>query len=121
METLDVWGHIASFINSDKDKCHLMMTCKEISKCNFYFNEMIDNEKIIKSRWFNKFTNINADDLSILPSFVTHLKIGTYEISYLTIFRTFSNYDFKGKIPSTVTHLTFPDDFNQVFLLLWFM
>lgn len=112
-ETLDVWSHIAIFIDSDKDKCHLMITCKKISKCNFYFNEIICIEKIIGTAWFDRFTNIETDDLSILPRYLTHLKIGTWTFSYAAIFGDVTNYDFNGKIPLTVTHLTFPDNFNQ--------
>lgn len=60
----DIWSHIAKYIKKDKDKCRLMMTCKEISKNKFYFNEQILVKKIYNSRWFDNFVKIFV---SLLP------------------------------------------------------
>ena len=56
--TLDLWGHIMGFIERDQDKCHLLLTCKNISKIKFYFYEPIDNDKIMKSGWYDNFTQV---------------------------------------------------------------
>ena len=70
----DVWGHIANFIETDKDRCYLMMTCKQISENQFYFYEMIYIERIMNSKWFNNFVNIIVSDKSKkLPLFITYL------------------------------------------------
>jgi len=53
--TLDLWGYLSEFIQTNQDKCWLMMTCKEISKCQFYFNESIHHKKIIGLLWYNKY------------------------------------------------------------------
>jgi len=107
----DVWGYISKFIETNKDKCYLMMTCSWISHCEFYFEEIVLHEKIMNTMWYNKFTNIDElSDLSILPRSITHL-IFSEGISGFHFYGT--DYDIKGKIPSTVTHLKFRSDFNQ--------
>ena len=101
-----------------------MMTCSEIYKCRFYFNEMIDIEKITGSRWFNNFVdilvlnyasvfpsnvqyltfgeNFNQPIKKCIPSFVTHLTFGRY-----------FNQSIENSIPSLVTHLNFDNYFNK--------
>jgi len=91
----DIWGYISTFIDSNKDKCHMMMTCKELSLCDFYFDEMVLVANIIGCRWFNRCRNVMViSDLMDLPSFVTHLTLGD-DICY----------EFDLQIPSSVTHL----------------
>ena len=119
---LDVWSYITEFIGTNNDKFRLMMTCTEISKCRFYFNEMIAVEKIAGSRWFNNFVDILVfDNTSILPSFTqyltfkTDLPINNYissTVTHLTFGSSF-NQSVKNCIPSSVTHLTFGFYFNQ--------
>jgi len=100
----DIWTYISNFIQSDKDKYHVMLTCKELSTMNIFFNQLINIYQIIKLTWFNKFTNVLVDnDLTKLPRFITHLTIGHKEM-YAPI---------SGNIPSTVTHLKFGWDFDQ--------
>jgi len=102
---LDVWGHIISFIDCDKPKCNLLLTCKWISKCDFHFNQKISIRIIRYSRWFDKFTNIIIPmkmDMIKLPLSVTRLEFGDR-----------FNKSLKKYIPSTVTHLKFGDRFNQ--------
>ena len=70
----DVWAHIENFIEKDKDRCRLMMTCKQISKNKFYFCEKIAIEKIKKSSWFNNFISVIISNKSEkISSNVTHL------------------------------------------------
>src|SRR6266567_9223952 len=98
----DIWSHISNFIETDYDRCQLMMTCKQISKTRFYFNEMKPIKKIIKSSWFDNFINIMMFDGSEkLPLFVTHL---TFGFAF--------NQPINDAIPSSVTHLTFNWKFN---------
>ena len=102
-QIFDIWCYIASVINDDKDKCQLMMTCKDISKCAFYFNQEIDIDKIINSQWFNKFTNVLIhDNVRILPYSITHL-------SFDDVF----NKSIIMRFPPTITHLTFGRYFSK--------
>ena len=98
--SLDVWSYIATFIEHNQDKCRLMMTCKEISKREFYFDEPIDIEKILRLQWFDHFRNVsNVYHWRVLPKFVN--KLGFYGGFH---------QNFTNKIPITVTHITIPKD-----------
>lgn len=98
MMELDIWSHIATFIDSNKDRCRLLMTHKEILKANIYFDELINVEKIMRLVWFDRFRNIsNVYYLNLLPKFVT-------KISFCPGFHE----ELTDKLPSTVTHITFP-------------
>ena len=115
---IDVLKYIIKFIKCDKDKCRFLMTCKEISKCEFYFHDEITAIQIIRSQWFNNFTNVLAYDLKLLPSAITSLHLKEYKsdviiyddipssVKYLK-FGDFRSSAFKGNIPPSVTHLTF--------------
>lgn len=115
---IDVLKYIIKFVKNDKDKCRFIMTCKEISKYEFYFHDEIAAIQIINSQWFNKFTNVLAYDLKILPSAITCLYLKEYKsdiviyddipssVKYLK-FGDFRSSRFEGNIPSSVTHLTF--------------
>ena len=106
MDTLlvDVLECIIKAISDNKDKCNLMMTCKGISKCNFYFTELTTVDKISSSNWFDRFINIFIkDDICTLPLFVKYL---TYDVWF--------NKDIKDKIPNSVTHLAFGEDFEYL-------
>lgn len=82
MLSLDIWGYISEFIDNDKEKCKLMMTCKEISQCKFYFYEPIHINKIVKSKWYVHHVNLIVSD----KKYVSH---------------------------SSITHLTFDDNFDE--------
>lgn len=98
MMELDIWSHIATFIESNKDRCQLLMTHKEILKANIYFDEQINVEKIIRLHFFDRFRNIsNVYYLELLPKFVT-------KISFCPGFHA----SLTDKLPSTVTHISFP-------------
>ena len=99
---LDAWSHIAKFIERDKDRCHLMITCKEMLKCSIYFDKEIHIDKIRKLYFFNKFTNILVDELVTLSLSVTHL---TFSHKF--------NQNINDCIPSSVTHLTLGYRFAQ--------
>jgi len=102
--TLDLWGYLSEFINNDRDKCRLMMTCKKISKCRFYFYRLRDIYYAKKSRWFNHFTNVhNIHDINALPLSIKHLSFGNY----------FNKPFDSDKIPPSVTHVTFGNGFDQ--------
>jgi len=100
---MDHWYHIASFIRNDKDKCKLMLTCKQISKYEFYFYDMILIDKIGKSIWFNKFTNILIYcNVQKLPLSINKLTFDEHFNSQITM-----------KIPPTITHLSFGTYFQK--------
>ena len=93
-----------------------MMICKEISNCDFYFDEPIRIEKIFRSQWFHYFRNVtNVYYLEILPKFVNKIefcknlkkpikrKIPS-SIYHLVLERSF--YFKKDRFPDTITHLT---------------
>lgn len=91
----DVRSYMINFIKSDHDKCRLLMTCKRISECNFYFTKNINTCFIINSRWFDHFTNVNINrNNTKLPLNVTYL---TFNCNF--------NKPINDYIPSTVTHL----------------
>src|SRR6266567_3325134 len=98
----DIWGHIVQFIKQDKNKCYLMMTCKWISKCNFYFDDQIDIDKIIGSLWFDHFRSVIIKDIVSLPPSIIHL---TFSPDF--------NQPINGFIPSSVIELVFGSNFNQ--------
>jgi len=81
------------------------MTCTDISKFKFYFNDLIEVDKIINSRWFNNFTNIQvATEINKLPESISHLTLGSQ-------YRT----SIKGFIPKTIKTITFCWDGNLNF------
>lgn len=106
MDTLliDVLEYIIGMISDNKDKCNLMMICKNISKYNFYFTALENINTIIGSMWFDKFINIFIkDDICILPLFVKYL---TFDVWF--------NKDIKDKVPDSVTHIAFGDDYEYL-------
>lgn len=105
MDTLliDVLGYLSEFIENDKYKCHLLMTCKYIFKCPIYFRETYELEKIEKSQWFDYFTDVIVSNTKIpLP---LHCKILTFDDLF--------NESIDGYITSPITHLDFGFNFNQ--------
>lgn len=120
---LDAWTAIAHHIKSDKDKCHLMMTCKEISKCQFYFDEFIFARKIIGISWFDHFRSVVVEDIVELPKSIYRLgfwhnyKKSIKNMIPLTVKRVFFDSG-EGPIieeclPTSVTHLTIGEGFKQ--------
>jgi len=100
---LDAWSCIANLIESDKDKCHLIMSCKGMSKCRFFFNERVKIEKIVTSKFFNHFINVKVNNFDVLfPPFITHLTFGWW-----------FDQPIENRIPSTITHLRFGNHFDQ--------
>lgn len=91
---LDVWSYIATFIERDRDRCRLMMTCTEMLNCSIYFNELIRIERINGLKIFDKFTNVIISNRKKLPQNVTHVSL-SFEFDHLI----------KNYIPTTVTHL----------------
>jgi len=91
----DCWNIILQFIKSNKNKCNLLMTHKDMINCNVYFEEPIDLRNITKSTWFNNFINIIVN--------------GKYdELPLSTKYVTFGNrfkYSDKGIFPQSVTHV----------------
>src|SRR5690606_9361685 len=133
MLPIEIWRYIAESVEYNKDKCQLMMTCKEISDYQFFFNEqtLISRNKI-KSRWFDRFTNIITDKIESFPLFMTHLTFYKYFNMPITSIKkekiknklkfieknAFYTHISGGKpevfyIPLSVTHLTLSADFNQ--------
>jgi len=99
---LDAWTTIAGFIEKDKDRCQLLMTCKEISKCDFYFYKFIFAKKIIEIPWFDHFVNVIVEDIVVLPRSV----IG---VCFWYNYKKSIN----GMIPSTVKRVFFDDDSGE--------
>lgn len=101
--TFDIWIHIMRFIEDDFNKFDLLMTCKDMSKCQFYFIQSHDIVKVFHSKWYNHFINIMISEdnhLSFLHSIVTQLVIDNYYYRLIEL---------EYKIPTSVTHLTFGD------------
>lgn len=102
---LDILTHVLKIIESDKDRCHLAMTCRYLMKSDFYFDNLIDIEKIMQSQWFDNFTNIYlTNDIAKLPRMVTQLT-----------FATRFDQSIKHIIPNTVFNITFqkPKIYNR--------
>jgi len=100
--SLDVWSHIAKFIKNNATKCRLLMTCKGISKFEFYFYGIEDIDKIDKSGWFDHFVNIWVDtEIKRLPLSIRKLSFGNSFNKPI------------GMLPSTITKLTVGLIFDQ--------
>lgn len=103
----EIWQIIIEFIETNKDKCRMLMTCKDMSKCKFYFRQFIHINnciKITKSIWYNYFTNILCDNTNIsLPKYTKKMIFSEF----------FSGPIINGFIPSTVTHVKFNSFFNR--------
>jgi len=122
MFSLDVLRYIFYFIDNDKDKCRYLRTCIKISDFSFHFYDIIDIEKIIKSKWFDRFINVRfGTDMERLSRTVSviydndHIivnRIISSNVKYLTFSARF-NRPIKGLFPLSVTHLDFGDWFNQ--------
>lgn len=101
----EIWEIIIEFIELNEDKCRMLMTCKDIFKCQFYFKESVfinSDIKIHKSQWYDHFTNVLCYSTDIaLPKY-------TKKIYFHESFDKLINNDF---IPSMVTHI----DFNYIF------
>lgn len=120
---LDIWRYIGNLLNNDKDRYHLMVTCKTLKKLHLKFCQKQKHHLIIKSLFYNDFTNIVIDDKSKhvrrLPKHILKLKIKKYDLKKnLNMFKfgiTHLNFDccvqylLEGFIPSSVTHLDFSD------------
>lgn len=101
----DIWGHIIEFIERDQDKCKLLMTCKNISNKQSYFHEPIDNNKIMKSRWYDNFTQVVVGNkIDKLPVAITHLYFSHIYVSRLRYL--------PDNLPMTITHLIYGSTFK---------
>lgn len=118
---LDIWGYVAKYIKHNNDKCRLMMTCKWISECEFWFTEPIEIEKITELKWFDHFCSIYARKKIKLPKLTNYLIILFNEpvndyvpstVIHLEFHESF-NQPIDGCIPLSVTHLSFFGNFNQ--------
>ena len=91
---------------TDKEKINLFYVSKFIheKKHKFTFEEEYFCDKKYKNKWFfNCLRNIKVKRIFEFPKFITKLKFDDH-----------FDYDF-GKIPSTITHLTFGHYFNRQF------
>ena len=104
-QMLDIWGYLAQFIKSNADKCHLMMTCKKMSKCKFHYDGMISLMKIVNLKCYKKFTNVIID--------TDHSLIGlSPSIDTITFDNNF-NKPIECAIPTTIRHITFGKSFQK--------
>jgi len=102
---LDILTHVLKIMECDKDRCRLAMTCNRLMNSDFYFDNLIDIEKITDSRLFDNFTNIYLiNNISKLPRMVTHLTFPTKFCKSI-----------KYMIPHTVKNITFnqPRPYNN--------
>ena len=117
---LDIWGLIIKIIECDKDRCYLAMTCTDLSKIKICFNDPIEVEKIVNSRWFDNFTNIRVatelPDCSHNPQYRIKAKINKLpeSITHLILGCQFKDC-IKNSIPETVKTITFCWDGNLGF------
>jgi len=93
---IDELSYIMCFLESDRDKFHLLNTCRQMNNCQFLFCEKIRIERIIKSGFFDNFSNVNVYNLERVPLKVKHLTLGAC-----------FDEPIKDRIPYGVTHLTF--------------
>jgi len=101
--TVDIWGHIGSFLDRNVDKYNLLRTCKDISECNIYFTELIDAFHIRDSQWFDKFINIMILSKTRIPSMATHIVIKN---SCNLLFKNNNIFAYNSIIiPKTVKHV----------------
>ena len=122
----EIWEIILEFVETNEDKCRLLMTSKDMPKCEFYFYELVkmNDMEIRNSMWFDRFTKIICNNVNIrIPLYVTHIffsdlfdeLVGNFIPSTVThvVFGDFFNQPVNGCIPTSVTHLTFKSCFNQ--------
>jgi len=119
----DVWNYIIKFIKNDKTTCRLLLSCKEMSKCEFYFDKKIQIEKILHSDWFNHFTNVTLKDMkNKLPASVNKISFtscdeiipGYIPGSITKInFSGMINKSIKDHIPNSIKDIYFGNSFNQ--------
>ena len=120
----DIYCYICSF-SRNRDKLNFLSVSSVLHTLKFevYFNDCVHINKIISVQYFDRFTNIITDQLSIYPKCILHLTFGQIfnqdikgcippSVTHL-IFGEKFNYDIKDCIPSSVTHLTFGGKFNQ--------
>jgi len=100
--TYDSWNHTIKFIKSDRDICHLISSCKEMSKCEFYFDRKTEIEKILYSDWYNHFTNI------ILKDMKNKLPISVKKILFTSCDEIIMDY-----IPTSITKIKFSGTINK--------
>src|SRR5690606_16973575 len=118
--SLDLWGYLSTFIENDKQRCYLMMTCKEMLLCKIYFYHQINIEKIINTVQFDYFTNVYAiNNIVRLPKYILKLSLGSKVADYyipstikkLTI--GFNRPLLHCSLPTSVTYWKFDDYYNQ--------
>lgn len=71
---IETWNIILSSLESNRDKYYLLITCKDISKCDVLFNEEISLVPIFKSQWFDYFTIIRSHMCSQIRRRPKHVK-----------------------------------------------
>lgn len=115
---MDVIKYLSNFVTDDTDKLRLMITCKDYKCLNLLFLDQYDYGKIIKSKFFNNFTNLKIyyskiGNLSIkFPKSLNKLQINDYGTH-----KRFPEEKLGLNIvPSTVTHLHIPAAGHVVFL-----
>ncbi len=98
--TWDILGYIIEFIEIDHDKCRFLMTCKNISKKQFYFDEPHNNDKIMKSQWYDNFKQVVVGNkITKLPLTITHIYFSHIYISRIKYL--------PNNLPTTITHLIY--------------
>lgn len=63
---LETWNIIISFLENNREKYYLLITCKDLSKCDVLFNDYEELYFILKSQWFDNFTNIQMSIFSLI-------------------------------------------------------
>jgi len=116
---IDTWKYLSQWLESDRDRFFLMISCRDLIPLNLMFHETHKYEQINKSQWYHNFTNLKViiidndfifpDRIKILslvnnnvkiPPSVTHL-----ELQYFS--------DDIG-IPPTITHLKINDTYFEI-------
>lgn len=128
----DILQHIAHWLH-DREKFFLMMTCKKNMSFNFLFNDNHNYLNILMSPFYHNFTNISIDSCisnmgkNSLPKNLRCLRIYEvleyyYKFNKNTIPYGITHLIFKKNvcqplndyIPSSVTHLTFENDYFYI-------
>lgn len=92
---LEIISLMLSYIESDKDKCQFLMTCHDITKCDFTFNEEVRINKIAKSRWYDRFTKVGIYYGDKWPS---QFPLSIKHLIYLPLLDLDHNYHYNGPV-----------------------
>jgi len=120
---LDTWKYSSQWLESDRDRFFLMISCRDLMTLNLMFYETHKYKQINKSQWYHNFTNLKVNNLKIIIDhnflFPDRIKILSLINNNVKIPLSVTHIELQhfcglNEIPPTITHLKIGDPYVKI-------